>query len=146
MQIRKMTISDYNQVYELWLSCKGMGLNDIDDSEAGIARFLKHNPSTCFVAEEDSRIIGVIMTGSDGRRGHIYHTAVHPDFRKRNTGRALVEKALSALKEEGISKVTLVVFSHNSDGNRFWEKLGFAERTDLTYRDIALRELERIDT
>ena len=50
MMIRKMKINDYEAVYTLWLSCKGMGLNDVDDSEDGVARFLSRNPDTCFVA------------------------------------------------------------------------------------------------
>lgn len=69
MQIRLMTISDYNQVYELWINTPGMGLNNLDDSKEGIDRYLKRNPSTCFVAEDEGKIIGVIMSGHDGRRG-----------------------------------------------------------------------------
>ena len=34
--IRKMTIDDYEGVYNLWINTKGMGLNDIDDSREGI--------------------------------------------------------------------------------------------------------------
>ncbi len=74
MNIRNMKISDYESVYALWMSCTGMGLNNLDDSKEGIEIFLKRNPTTCFVAEENGRIIGVIMVGSDGRRGYIYHT------------------------------------------------------------------------
>lgn len=44
MNIRKLTIADYDKVYALWLSCKGMGLNNLDDSRNGIERFLKRNP------------------------------------------------------------------------------------------------------
>ena len=51
MNIRVMTISDYEQVYQLWMSCAGMGLNNLDDSKEGIERFLNRNPETCFVAE-----------------------------------------------------------------------------------------------
>lgn len=36
MNIRQMTITDYNEIYALFLSCKGMGLNDLDDSREGI--------------------------------------------------------------------------------------------------------------
>ena len=75
MKIRKMQTYDYKKIYDLWLSCKGMGLNDVDDSELGIARFLKRNPDTCFVAEINGNLIGAIMAGNDGRRGYIYHTA-----------------------------------------------------------------------
>ena len=44
MTIRLMKIEDYDQVYQLWLSCRGMGLNNIDDSREGIDRYLKRNP------------------------------------------------------------------------------------------------------
>lgn len=146
MHIRLMTIADYEAVYALWLSCKGMGLNDVDDSREGIEKYLSRNPNTCFVAQAEGRIAGVILSGHDGRRGFIHHTAVHPDCRKMGMGKMLVDTALSALKEEGISKVALVVFSHNESGNAFWEKMGFTERQDLAYRNLALRELTRHDT
>ena len=67
MKIRTMTLADYDAVYSLWLSCPGMGLNDVDDSPEGIAAFLRRNPETCLVAEEGGAIIGVVMAGSDGR-------------------------------------------------------------------------------
>ena len=47
MEIRPMTITDYPGVYELWASSAGMGLNNLDDSEGGIGRFLDRNPTTC---------------------------------------------------------------------------------------------------
>ena len=141
-----MSVDDYNAVYNLWLSCSGMGLNDLDDSEEGIRKFLERNPETCFVAENDGMVIGVIIAGNDGRRGYIYHTAVNPLFRGRGTGRKLVESAMNALKEAGINKVALVVFGRNKDGNEFWEKMGFTVREDLTYRNKTINKMKRIDT
>ncbi|MBQ7886799.1 MAG: GNAT family N-acetyltransferase [Clostridia bacterium] len=146
MSIRRMHIDDYDQLYALWLSCKGMGLNDVDDSRAGIARYLTRNPNTSFVFEEADRITGAIMAGHDGRRGYIHHTAVAPDCRQRGIGSVLVNAALDALKREGIAKVALVVFSRNEDGNASWEKQGFAQREDLAYRNRALVQLVRKDT
>lgn len=146
MNIRLMTTDDYGAVYALWLSCKGMGLNNIDDSEAGIEKFLRRNPDTCFVAEENSAIVGVILAGNDGRRGYIHHTAVNPEYRGRGIGSALVEYALKALKQCGISKVALVAFARNEIGNAFWERMGFTLREDLVYRNKSLTELTRIDT
>lgn len=140
-----MTREDYSAVYSLWLSCKGMGLNDLDDSEEGISRFLARNPSTCFVAE-DGGIVGAILAGNDGRRGYIYHTAVSPEYRERGIGRELVNAALKALEALGISKAAMVVFARNEDGNAFWERLGFTPRNDLIYRNKAMAEMSRIDT
>jgi len=144
--VRCMTIEDYDGVYRLWSTTPGMGLNDVDDSRDGVERFLVRNPLTCFVAEQDGDITGAIMSGHDGRRGVIYHTAVAADRQRKGIGSALVRAALDALNREGISKVLLVVFARNEKGNAFWERLGFTARTDLVYRDKALRELVRTDT
>ncbi len=146
MKIRPMTQFDYAPAYVLWLSCNGMGLNDIDDSQEGINRFLARNPETCFVAEENGEVVGVILAGNDGRRGYIYHTAVAPAYRKKGIGRQLVETALQAFENLGITKTALVVFSRNGGGNAFWEKIGFTQREDLIYRNKAISETHRIDT
>ncbi|MDR1821580.1 MAG: GNAT family N-acetyltransferase [Oscillospiraceae bacterium] len=148
MTIRELRLSDYDTVYALWRKTPGMGLNDIDDSREGIAKYLERNPRTCFVAEstDGGGIIGAIMSGHDGRRGVIHHTCVDPALWGQHIGARLVEAALAALKAEGISKVALVVFERNARGNGFWERLGFMERTDLVYRNKALAELTRIDT
>ena len=146
MNIRKMTIDDYDEIYTLWMSCAGMGLNNFDDSRDGIDKFINRNPDTCFVALIENKIVGVILAGNDGRRGFIYHTAVSPRFRKQGIGRKLVDTAMLALKQCGINKVALVVFDKNIDGNAFWESLGFSVRNDLTYRNKVLTEMIRIDT
>ncbi len=145
MVIRKMTINDYDSVYSLWMSCAGMGLNNLDDSKAGIEKFLQRNPDTCFVAEE-GEIVGVIMAGNDGRREYIYHTSVNPMCQNQRIGSKLVNSALHALLNLGINKVALVVFDRNEIGNAFWEKLGFTVRDDLVYRNKALVDIIRIDT
>ena len=142
--IRPMIIEDYDDVYRLWTLTKGMGLNILDDTKTGINIFLQRNPNTCFVATFHNEIIGTIISGHDGRRGYIYHTAVSEKFRKKGIGQKLVTSSLSALKTEGINKVALVVFSKNKLGNLFWEKLGFKKREDLIYRDKVINEMEKI--
>jgi len=146
MEIRNFEIADYDSVYALWRRTPNIGLNDVDDSREGIEKYLKRNPNTSFVAEIDGAVVGVIMSGHDGRRGYIHHTCVDSEFQHRGIGSKLVETALGALKAEGISKIALVVFGRNAGGNAFWERMGFITRTDLNYRNKALVELERIDT
>lgn len=145
MTIRLMNIEDYENVYHLWMHTKGMGLNTTDDSREGIAQYLHRNPNTCFVAEDNGAIVGVIMSGHDGRRGFIYHTTVKEECRGQGIGRKLVDSALTALEAEGIHKVALVVFEKNALGNVFWEKLGFTVRDDLIYRNKNIHEFQRID-
>lgn len=146
MKIRLMTIEDYEEVYNLWINTPGMGLNNLDDSKARIEKYLKRNPHTCFVAEEEGRIVGVILSGHDGRRGFIHHTTVLKTYRKQGIGQNLVDAAINALDREGINKVALVAFERNESGNAFWEHLGFHGRTDLVYRNKNIHELQRIDT
>lgn len=146
MTIREMVTSDYEKVYDLWIHTTGMGLNNLDDSEEGIEKFLKRNPSTCFVAQQEGKIIGVILAGHDGRRGFIYHTTVSQEYRKQGIGKALTDHALDALEKEGIHKVALVVFDRNQLGNAFWENQGFTVRNDLVYRNKSIHEMVRIDT
>ena len=146
MNIRTMTIGDYDNIYALWMSCEGMGLNNLDDSRNGMDVFLKRNPDTCFLAEQANKVVGTILVGNDGRRGYIYHTAVHPQYRNQGIASRLVDTALQALKQCGIHKVALVVFDRNRSGNQFWENQGFTVRNDLVYRNKAIAEMIRIDT
>ena len=38
MKIRLMKLDDYEEIHKLWMSCVGMGLNNLDDSKGGIKR------------------------------------------------------------------------------------------------------------
>ena len=138
MDIRKMTTGDYERVYALWLRTPGMGLNNVDDSKEGIEKYLMRNPNTCFVAEKDGDIIGVILSGHDGRRGYIHHTAVDRENCRQGIGTALVNAAAAALKREGITRAALLIFANNEKGGAFWEKQGFTVRSDIDYRDRAI--------
>ena len=141
MQIRKMTIDDYEQVYDIWKNTLGIGLHDYEDSKTGIDKFLKRNPNTCFVSEENKNIIGVVLCGHNGRKGEINHLAVNLSNRREGIGTILVKNVLNALKEEGITRVSVLIFEDNKTGNEFWNKMGFSERDDLIYR---IKELKRI--
>ena len=143
---RMMTIDDYDKVYNLWMSCRNMGFNNLDDSKEGIDKYLKRNPTTCFVAVNGEEVIGVILSGHDGRRGFIHHMAVSEKHRHRGIASNLLDHALAALEAEGINKIALLVFNYNEAGNAFWESRGFTARDDLTYRNKALTEMVRIDT
>lgn len=56
-----MQIQDYKEVYFLWMACTGMGLNNLDDSEEGIAKFLQRNPDTCFVAVQEGKSLVLML-------------------------------------------------------------------------------------
>lgn len=138
--VRVMTMEDYDQVKELWNSIQGFGIRSMDDSREGVARFLKRNPTTSVVAEEDGKVVGAILCGYDGRRGCLYHVCVHKDYRMRGIGKSMVAFAMEALKKEEINKVSLIAFTKNDIGNAFWKEIAWTKREDLNYYDFTLNE------
>ena len=138
--IREMTIDDYEEVYTLWKKIKGFGLRSIDDSREGVDRFLKRNPTSSVVAEEDGKIVGSILCGHDGRRGCFYHVCVDKDYRRRGIGKNMVVFAMEALRREKINKVSLIAFTKNDVGNAFWNTIGCTQRLDLNYYDFTLNK------
>ena len=92
------------------------------------------------MAEEDGKVVGSILCGHDGRRGCLYHVCVHEKYRRHGIGKAMVVRAMEQLKEEQISKVSLIAFTENDIGNAFWNTIGWTERLDLNYYDFVLNE------
>ena len=140
VNIRPMVIEDYDEVFALWQTIEGFGIRAIDDSEEGIRRFLRRNPTTSVIAEEDGVIIGAILCGHDGRTGCFYHVCVEKSHRNRGVAKKMSQYSLNECKKEGVSKVSLVAFSDNEAGNACWHELGWKERKDLNCYDYILNE------
>lgn len=140
--IRQVTTADYDAIFELWNSTEQSrrALNPVDDSREGIDRYLKRNPNTCFAAVMEDKIVGVILSGHDGRRGIVHHLCVHPEYRRMGIAGRLVSRAETALKEEGIQKVFGLVFKDNDAANAFWESRGYTARSNLNYRNKSMNE------
>lgn len=142
--IRIMRIEDYEELITMWKSTPNMGLRSLDDSREGISLFLNRNPNTNFVAYEDGRLVGAILSGHDGRRGYIYHTVVLPEYRKRGIASALVNMAIEALKKEGITRVCLNVMETNEQGKEFWMNRGWEKKEFLGFYSKAITEKENL--
>lgn len=138
--VREMTMDDYENVFALWKTIEGFAIRALDDSREGIARFLRRNPATCVVAEQNGRIVGTILCGHDGRQATFYHVCVAKDYRTHGVGERMVRFALEGLRREGIHKVCLVAFQSNEGGNAFWQKLGWSMRTDFHYYEWIINE------
>jgi len=131
MEVREITISDYQAVLSLWRGCQGIGLHSDVDCEYGIGLYLARNPGLSFVATERGRIVGAVLCGQDGRRGYLHHLAVAENYRRCGIGTALVDNVLGQLRQKGISKCNGFVLEGNIDALAFWQSIGWAERDDL---------------
>jgi N-acetylglutamate synthase len=134
--IRDMTLDDYSDVCRLWEQTEGMGLEE-DDSREAIAIYLRRNQGLCFVACVDGKIVGTVLCGHEGRRGILRHLAVTSDFRKKGVARALVNKCLAALGEQGVRKCNIFVLDENVEGLRFWDRMGWYRLPD-NYRTLQI--------
>jgi ribosomal protein S18 acetylase RimI-like enzyme len=143
IEIRRMVIGDYERAYELWLASEGVGLIRADQRE-NIERFLKRNEGLSFVAVEGEKIVGTVLCGQDGRRGHLYHLAVRQEYKRRGIGKELVRRVIEALEKEGYDSCQIMVFAENKAAMKFWEKHGWQkyELVNFIHGDV-LRQLEQ---
>jgi ribosomal protein S18 acetylase RimI-like enzyme len=137
IEIHPFTNQDYPEARRLWEETEGVGLSDAD-SRDGIELFLSRNPGLSFVAVERGRVVGTILVGHDGRRGHIHHLAVHAQNRKLGLARQLVQVGLAKLAEVGIQKCHLLVFQQNESGQAFWRAIGAEQRPALALYSLAI--------
>ncbi|MEW6503285.1 MAG: GNAT family N-acetyltransferase [Chloroflexota bacterium] len=136
-EILPFEMKDYDEVYQLWQSCEGIGLSEADSPER-IQSYLARNPGCSFVARKNGQIVGAVLGGSDGRRGYLHHLAVHPSVRRLGIGSRLTQMALQALGRQGIDRVHIFVYADNRVGIAFWERMGWRLRSNLVLMSIDL--------
>ncbi len=141
MEIRAMTIADYDKVNELWQVTTKRALSNADSRE-NIEAYLKRNEGMSQVAVDDGKIVGTVLAGHDGRRGFIYHMAVHPDYRRHHIGKKLAMKAIKKIAEDNIDKTNIYCYKDNLTGQSFWASNGFQKREDIFFFSFNSSDLE----
>jgi ribosomal protein S18 acetylase RimI-like enzyme len=140
VELREMTIEDYEAVYALWQASEGLALKNEDTSRKSILRFLERNPGLSFVALDNGQIVGAALCGHDGRHGYIHNLAVRKSHRKKGIGRSLVGRCMYALLHIDIHRCHLHVLGDNQAGIAFWQKLGWQQHVETIDMSQALSE------
>ena len=131
MILRDFAMDDYDAVYALWRDAgPGVSLRPSDEREE-VAKKLTHDPDLFLVAEEEGRVVGVIMGAWDGRRGWLHHLAVAHEARGRGIAPSLVTEVEHRLKARGCLKVNLLVYAGNESARRLYHRLGYDEMTHI---------------
>ena len=143
LRYRAMLEADFDAAVALWRSCDGVGLRD-SDSPAGLGTYLARNPGLSFVAEQETRLVGTVLAGHDGRRGYLQHLAVADELRRHGIGSRLLELGLEALRREGILKTHVHVFADNARARLFWEARGWRPRTEIALYSCILGDNDNI--
>ena len=85
IQVKQMKPSDFLEVLSLW---KKAGL-DIYNHEMELSDMqitVKMNTTSCLILVKGKTIIGAVLGAFNGRRGWIYHLAIHPGFQQEGYG------------------------------------------------------------
>lgn len=123
MRIRSMTAGDIAAADELRAAA---GWNQ---TLADWERFLGSEPGGCFVAECDDRIAGTATTTRYGADlAWIGMLLVHPSFRRRGIGTALLQRCVAHLLDLGTRCIKLDV---TPLGRPIYEKFGFEPEWSL---------------
>jgi ribosomal protein S18 acetylase RimI-like enzyme len=86
-------------------------------------------PQAWFLAEANGRLVGAAL---NWKEGYVKDLVVHPDWRRRGLGRALMEQTFAEFARRGIERVTLKTDSINpTEAWRLYERLGM--RKERTY-------------
>jgi ribosomal protein S18 acetylase RimI-like enzyme len=135
--IRTMTLSDYDECFELW-NIKGDAVSRADSTRETFNKILNRNPETCFVAVADNKIIGTIAAEFGGDGAYISHLNVSPRFRRQGIATALVNTAERKLAELSVRKSRILVFTDNETAKLFWNSRGYAARDEVIFMDRKL--------
>jgi ribosomal protein S18 acetylase RimI-like enzyme len=69
-------------------------------------------------------------------RGEIEALFVRAEVRRSGVGRALAGEALAWLASRGLRRAAITVAAGNTEGQRFWRALGFADAMDVLERPL----------
>ena len=132
MKIRTMTIKDFNSMCALWKEAD-LDVGHVKTEKEIADQMIKLNPTSNFVATAGEKIVGSIFGVFNGRRGWVYHLAVHPTFQKKGLGSKLLQKAEQALKKRGAKRVLLGVSNSNLKVLPFYKEQGYTEVNDAIW-------------
>lgn len=121
MNVRTLQPGDLESALALWQRTENIAPVTRDEVDGVLA----HDPGLVLAAEQDGRLVGVVLGTYDGRRGWIQRLAVDPERRRGGVARALVAELERRLVERGCRQVNLLVFDHNHGGRAFWEGVGY---------------------
>ncbi len=133
MNIRRMTLEDLAQV---------IAIDQVSFSlpwpERSFRFEITDNPaSRAWIAEEDGKIVGMIVAWLLVDEAHIATIATHPEFRRRGVASKLLIHALEYMRSEGAVTSVLEVRVSNAAALEMYRKFGFEEsgRRPRYYKD-----------
>jgi ribosomal-protein-alanine N-acetyltransferase len=125
MRVRPYAKGDFPGIMELWTAT---GLSHIErgDDEKTIERSIAMGGILLVLSDEEANgtIRGTSWITFDGRRLHLHHFGITPEYQGRGLSRELLRDSLKFVKEKGY-QVKLEVHRTNEIAIRLYRKAGF---------------------
>jgi len=96
------------------------------------------NPAArCWAAEQDGRVVGILILWMIVDEAHIASLATHPEFRRQGIAEDLLVTALEKAHAEGAQSALLEVRAGNKAAQTLYQKYGFEAvgRRERYYKD-----------
>jgi predicted GNAT family acetyltransferase len=133
MEIRKLTINDYEHIIKLWTRARLPYRPKGRDSKKAIAAQMKANPEFFLGAFEDSCLVGVAVISCDMRKGWINRLAVDPDYRNCGVATALIAESEKILRKHGVRIFCALIENDNAASKELFKQCGYVEHHDIIY-------------
>ncbi|MGH3402027.1 MAG: GNAT family N-acetyltransferase [Streptosporangiaceae bacterium] len=127
--LRAATVADIDGLLRMWQEAAENATRQPDTREA-VSALLRRDPDAVILAEHEGQLIGSIIAGWDGWRCHLYRLAVHPAWRRRGVGSALLRAAEDRLRALGATRIDAMVLDSNDLGQRLWRSSGYLRQED----------------
>jgi len=127
-QLPGFKISSYkdkfrNEVIDLWERCDL--IVPWNDPDRDIDAKLKVMGDLFLVGTVEEKVIATVMVGYEGHRGWVNYLAVDPEYRRREIGHALMERAGKELRTLGCPKINVQISTGNLSAVGFYDSIGF---------------------
>ena len=128
--VRPATVGDARAMAELFAAVAeerdGIASEPPVDLAERTARFAA-SIGESFVAVGGDRVIGLIHVEVSRHGFGEIGMLVHRDWRGRGVGSALLREAISRARDQGLNKLSLEVFAHNTAAIALYRRCGFTE-------------------
>jgi len=134
IEIRTLTIQDYDAMVELWkragLPFKPKGR----DSRQMIEKQMKTFPEFFIGAVHNGKLVGVVIGSYDERmKGWINRLAVDPEYRRRGIAQQLINAVEKALEKRGAAIFCALIETPNDESLGLFQKRGYTAHRDILY-------------
>jgi ribosomal protein S18 acetylase RimI-like enzyme len=133
MEIRTLSIEDFEVIADLWSKAKLSFRPKGRDSREAIAAQMKADPDFFLGAYENEKLIGAVIITCEGRKGWINRLAVDPDYRHQGVAKALIAECERVLRMRSIRLFCALIDDDNAASKELFRKCGYIEHHDIVY-------------